>query len=469
MSLNSALSAGTSGLIANSGALAAISDNIANVNTTGYKRTITNFDPLVKAASSSIVYNAGGVQAGARQLISSQGLLSSSGSATDLAIAGAGFFVVSSQSTTTGQIDNVLFTRSGSFTPDENGDLQNTAGYYLQGWPVLPDGTVNSNPSDLSVLETVNVGAIGGTAEATSRLQFNANLKGTETIRPQVAGGTYDPTNSSLNMANYNPTAGTGVEPNFVSSVQVFDSQGTLRTLNMAFAKSNTPNQWHTEIYLSPASAVDTGAGLVNGQVATGVVAFTTDGEFDAAGSTIPGALNFGAYNAGAPGAGAFNWASTTGVGAQDIVLDFGGPNSTGGLTQLDSPSVVLSTSVNGSVFGDLAGVDVDANGFVIAKFNNGVVKQVYQIPVSTFINPNGLTPENGGAYRVSNNSGAFTLKSPGTGGAGLMAPKSLESSNVDLATEFTGLITTQRAYSAASKIITTADEMLEELIRMKR
>ncbi len=465
MSLNSALAAGTSGLIANAGALAAISDNIANVNTVGYKRTVSDFDPLVKAASNSIAYNAGGVNASTRQLITSQGLLASSSSATDIGVSGDGFFVVTTKSENLTPTDAYLFTRAGAFAPDENGYLQNTAGFYLQGWPVAADGTVNANPTDLANLETVNIGAIGGTAEATSRMQFNANLDAEQT--PHT--GAY----ALGDLATYAPgPPAVGTQPHFTTSVQVFDSLGQLHNLTFAFLKQDpttNPNEWLMEVYATPTSDVTTAAG--NGIVLSGSVSFTSNGAFDLANSTFSNVVNGEpAITLGASGGGAADrWSDTLGVAAQTIALDFGGPNSTGGLTQLASPSAVASTSVNGSVFGDLSGVDIDNNGFVTANFDNGVVKPVYQLPLATFINANGLAPENGGAYNITPESGLFTMKQPGVGGAGFISPQSLENSNVDLATEFTGLITTQRAYSAASKIITTADEMLAELISMKR
>jgi len=330
MSLNSALSAGTAGLLANAGALAAISDNIANINTIAYKRSVTRFDPLVKSDSSAASYNAGGVRANTRQLISQEGLLTSTSSPTDIAVAGNGFFVASTTPNVTSSSGSYLFTRSGSFLPDENGDLVNSAGHYLQGWPVLANGTVNANPSDLGKLQSINISAIGGTAQATTQMQFNANLLNSAPIRAEVTGGTYAPATSALNMANYNAALGTGVEPNFVTPVQVFDSQGSLRTINLAFLRSSTPNQWLVEIYASPAADVNLGAGLVDGQLATGVVAFTSTGAYDAANSTLPAALNFGAFDAGVPAAGAFSWASGTGVSSQTISLDFGGASSTG-------------------------------------------------------------------------------------------------------------------------------------------
>jgi flagellar hook protein FlgE len=130
---------------------------------------------------------------------------------------------------------------------------------------------------------------------------------------------------------------------------------------------------------------------------------------------------------------------------------------------------VVQAVTTNGTAFGNLTNVDIDEDGYVTAIFDNGVTRRIAQVAVATFANPNGLIGLNGNAYRMSNASGPYSLKSPGTGGAGLIAPSTLESSTVDLSTEFTGLITTQRAYSASSKIITTADAMLEELINIKR
>lgn len=461
MSINSALLAGTSGLSANSSALAAISDNISNVNTVGYKRTQSLFTPLVKADTSNVSYNAGGVQPRNRQLIGDQGLLQTSSSSTDLAISGNGFFVVTTQPNQLSSSDAILFTRAGSFAPDDRGYLVNSAGYYLQGWPVAPDGSVTSNASDLAALRTINVSSIGGTAEATSRVEMNANVRASTPV--SAAEATYNAAASANNMASG------AVQPDFETSVQIFDSQGGIRTITVMMLKSSTANQWHTEYVIDPPTDVTTGAGLIDGQIATGTMAFDLIGRLDTANTTLPSTLNFLASTAGAPGAGQFKWATGTGVGAQSVVFDLGQGLAAGGFTQFDSDSVLDSSTVNGSIFGDLSGIEVDKNGYVIAKFTNGVVKSIYQVPVATFINPNGLQPENGGAFRVSPNSGSFNMKRAGIGGAGLVSPRTLESSNVDLATEFTNLITTQRAYSASSKIITTADEMMDELIRMKR
>lgn len=139
------------------------------------------------------------------------------------------------------------------------------------------------------------------------------------------------------------------------------------------------------------------------------------------------------------------------------------------GLTQYSSASAVQSVNTNGTAFGNLASIEIDKEGFVTAIFDNSVTRRIAQVAIATFASPDNLTVEDGNAYRVSRGSGTFNLKTAGTGGAGFIGASQLEASTVDLSAEFTGLITTQRAYSASSKIITTADEMLAELINIKR
>lgn len=462
MSINSALWAGASGLLANSSALAAISDNIANVNTVGYKRASTSFSPLFESRNESSRYAAGGVASTNQLEISRGGLLTPGSSATDLAISGDGFFVVRGTSTTSSPTDPVFFTRSGRFQSDANGFLRNDAGLFLYGWPVQADGSVTSNPSDLNALEAINLSSIGGAAEATSNVSINANLQASQTV--SAAEGTYAAGVSGTNMAS-----GT-VTPDFQRSIQIYDSQGGVRTMTLSLLKSSTANQWHAELHATPASDVTTGAGLVDGQVATGVIAFDVNGDIDLANTTLSTTLNFlSSNNAAALGANQVQWASATGIGAQSVTLNIGSATQPGGMTQYDSPSALISTQVDGAVFGDFSGVEIDGDGNVFAKLSNGIVRQIYRVPVATFVNPNGLAAESGGSYSVTPDSGTFTLNGPGEGASGSIASATLENSNVDLATEFTSLITTQRAYSASSKIITTADEMLDEAIRMKR
>lgn len=484
MSINSALLAGVSGLTANSAALAAISQNIANVNTVGYKRTAGEFQTVINSQSQGAGYSAGGVMASARHYTSQAGQLQRTTSATDLGIAGQGFFVVTEKPENLQVTDSRLFTRAGAFTVDNLGYLKNTAGLYLQGWPVDAEGNIATDPSDLNRLRTVNVGSVGGTAEATTRIQLNANIKSSQLVSAEAADASavpvganaYDPTTNS--MAMWDPETGAGVKPDFELTIPVSDSKGGQRTIAIAFLKSTVPNQWYSEIRAIPASDVVTGAGLTSGQLKTGLVAFTQDGRLDVDAMAALGAqalfpdpasasLTFGSSDTAAPGAGAFNWAPGLGIDNQTLAFDLSA--SAGGLTQYDSASVVQAVLTNGTAFGNLSEVKIDDNGFVTAIFDNGVTRQIAQIALATFPSPDSLSQSSGNAYRVSQGSGTYNLKAAGTGGAGLIGASQLEASTVDLSAEFTGLITTQRAYSASSKIITTADEMLAELISIKR
>ena len=489
MGLNSALLAGVSGLRANASALAAISDNIANINTTAYKRSAAAFETLVTSGGSRGAYNAGGVIAPTRQFISAQGLLQQTTSSTDLGISGQGFFIVTEKPENLMSTDTRSFTRAGSFQVDELGYLRNASGLYLQGWPIDNQGVVRSDPSDLNRLQTINVSSFGGTAEPTTRASINANLRASQALSFEaqntnltrtgpgayttvVAAGGYSPTTNS--MAAYDAALGTGSKPDFQVQVPVSDSKGGSRTVTLSLLKSDEPNRWYAELHAVPASDVTTGSGLNNGQIRTGIVAFTADGRYDPAESTLFPApptsplLQFlPSDHTAALAANEVKWAAGLGVNAQDIRFDFG--QAAGGLTQYESQSVVQSVATNGTAFGNLSSIDIDENGFVTAEFDNGVLRRIAQVALATFPSPDGLTPVSGNAFRVSINSGTYNLKAPGTGGAGFIRPSALESSTVDLSAEFTGLITTQRAYSASSKIITTADEMLEELLRIKR
>jgi flagellar hook protein FlgE len=468
MSINSAMLAGVSGLTANSAALAAISDNIANVNTVGYKRSQSQFQTIVTSQAAVGAYSAGGVQATTRQYVSQQGLLQRTSSNTDLGIAGAGFFVTTQKAEDLDATDARLFTRAGSFQVDDLGYLRNAAGLYMQGWTVDAQGEIVVDPSDITRLNSINVGTVGGAAEQTTRVQLNANLKSSQALSSEL--GTYNVATNS--MAMYDPETGDGVKPDFEIQMPISDSKGGQRTIAVSFLKSAVPNQWYAEIRAVPASDVTTGAPLANGQIRTGTVAFTSDGRLDLDNTTLFAdpdnpMISIGPSNGAAPAAGEVNWSAGLGIDSQTV--DFLFAAGAGGLTQYDSQSVVQAVTTNGTAFGNLTNIEIDEDGFVTAIFDNGITRRIAQVAIATFPNPDGLNAVSGNAYRVSDTSGTFNLKAPGTGGGGLLSPSTLEASTVDLSSEFTGLITTQRAYSASSKIITTADEMLEELLRVKR
>jgi flagellar hook protein FlgE len=435
MSIYTALRAGVSGLTANSSALAVISDNIANVNTVGYKRSGVDFSALVNAQNSNTTYNAGGVLPLTRQQISLQGSLEQSRSATDLAISGDGFFIVSPNNQQLSNGGSVLFTRAGSFTIDADGYMVNAQGLFLQGWPVASDGSVTTSPTSLSAIEAVNISGVGGLAEPTSNVGINANLNSDQ---------------ASFTAAYTAGDMATGtVTPHFESSLEVFDSLGAPRTIAFGFLKTG-PNTWQVESYARPNTNI-TGGALSGGLLASGTLTFNTDG-------TVAGTTGSIGSTFSIP------WATSTGASAQDIDLDL-----ETGMTQFAKSFGVTSVTADGVPPGDLVGLVLEGDGMLTAQFSNGRARALYQIPLATFLNPNGLAADQGGAFRTTLESGLYNINSSNAGGAGRIVSGALEASNVDLAAEFTNLITTQRAYSAASRIITTADEMLEELLMIKR
>ena len=267
------------------------------------------------------------------------------------------------------------------------------------------------------------------------------------------------------------------MKPDFTIQMPISDSLGGQHTVQIDLLKSTVPNQWHAEIQAVPASDIISGAGLVPGQLSTGVVAFNSDGSLDLTNTTLFGSpanpvLTIGASNAVSatvPAAGAVNWAANLGLGAQTISLNLSPTASSSGLTQFDSPSVVTSTSTNGTPFGNLSSVAIDKAGYITATFSNGVSRKIGQVALATFANVDGLSAVSGDAYIQTPGSGNFSLNGAGKGGSGTIAASTLESSTVDLSAEFTNLIVTQRAYTASSKIITTADQMTQDLLQLIR
>ena len=341
----------------------------------------------------------------------------------------------------------------GPVSADEDGYLRSVSGHYLHGWRVQDDGTVTASPTDLGALEPIQVAGIAGNAEASTRLSISANLQSSQAISP--AAGAYD--------VDANNMASGAVTADFELPLQVYDSQGGLHTVTVGFLKTGA-NTWATEVYL-PDSEVIAGGGLANGQLGRGNLVFTAFGQLDTGASTLPTSVTINANGV----AGAPQWEADQGVATQTIQLQFGPINGQGGLTSFDAPSVLGTSNVNGTPFGALASVDVDDEGFVTAIFTNGLTRQIYQIPLATFPNYDALAPTDGGVFRLAPGTGQLAMRAAGAAGTGEITSRALEGSTVDLAEEFSNLILTQRAYSASSKIITTADEMLDELIRLKR
>jgi flagellar hook protein FlgE len=818
MSLYGALFSGVSGLNAQSSAMGAISDNIANVNTVGYKGTTVNFQTLVTHQTSSTEYSPGGVQSKPRAGVDVQGLLQSTSSSTDIAISGSGFFVVNSDnSPSTSGKGEFAYTRAGSFKVDKDGYLQNTSGWYMQGWPLMNwDGTatashmtignstfmkaykdttgsltyINDGVVNPTNLQSMNLNDIAGTAQPTTAIRMGANLPSSDSVGTthQTNALMYDSLGNDHNVlmtwnkVGQNQWSLESDPPEGASTLQLNDAKGNLyQTMGrLDFTKVPSSGQFHMSIngnsYSFTAASGTSGtngndffanptaangspaifAQALAGEVqqaylteycgktvnaaasmtgAPGNTTFTTgnltitgplgsSGAFSLAGQTLATAATtidtqysttgvhcwvnngqlafytdragtvtldggaaasdvknaFGDATAGtaktfvgtgdtyarqisgtgsvvfsnfdqangvtvsgltsvltgtppgsqtiapsvvnvAPAPNTFaspstvtitgplgTWASadlsaltptatlaqaittinsktgTTGVGAYvdtsgnvayyttvpghvsisgtgdwttgpytftnngakaieqayaptnpdtfslskvaatvysgtqsttangpntpvimfngdgtpsainitsmaitwangsqnqntagaigvspPINMFLGDLNVSDGMTQLSGNYQLSYMSQNGAKFGNFSGVSVGEDGMVTALFDNGVTRPVFQIPVATFVNPNGMSSLTGNTFISTDFSGEATLRSPGDSGSGKTTGGSLEASTVDIGTQFTTMIITQRAYSAAAKIITTADQMLDDLINIKR
>lgn len=444
-----ALAAGVSGLQSFTEGVGVIADNITNVNTIGYKETRSRFSTLVTETASLSSYSPGGVRAFSQTLVSKQGLLQPSGSATDLSVDGAGFFVVRNGENATDTDGEILYSRAGAFTQDSEGFFRNTSGAYLLGWPLDTAGNIPSNQNDPDELEPININALNGFGSPTSEISLRANLQASTPLTTGYSVG---------EMAD-----GT-VAPDFETNLQIFDSLGRDHTVVFSALKTGT-NTWSYELTFDDTSVL---AGAhTDGLIGSGDLAFNADGTLDLGSSTLNditttavtlpgGSLTFDYDNTGA-----------TNVSQGSIVIDFGTDGEANGFSQFDSISTLIASNADGASFDNVNGVSIGEDGNVTALFDNGLALEVFKLPVAIFQNPDGLTRRQGNAFGLSDLSGDPAFQRAGEGGAGKIAPNSLEQSTVDLANEFSELIKVQRAFSASTRIITTADEILEELTRL--
>jgi flagellar hook protein FlgE len=430
MSLTSAMLTGVAALDANSQAMSITSSNIANVNTVGYKDSEADFSTFLTSAYGSSI-NEASVLVNSQQNVTQQGVLQAASSTTDLGIQGNGFFVTSQSPTAT---NDLYYTRAGNFAPDSSGDLVNGAGYYLLGYPITTAGSTTTTGTSL---QPINVSNLEGSAVPSTEMTLQANLESSATV-----DSTYTPGDMTNGV----------VTPDFTRTINVYDSQGGSQPLDVSFIKTGA-NTWSYEVSYQGAAANISPA---TNPIATGTMTFNADGTLANANSTATPPT--GNVSLTIP------FASASGLNPQTISLNMGTVGSSNGVTQYDSPSTLTSAGVNGAPYGSLTGVTIGTGGVVTAQYSNGLSQNVYQLPLATFANPDGLNAVTGNAYQASESSGAATINDANSDGSGTIQSSSLESSTVDLATEFTNLITTQRAYSAASRIVTTADTMLQTL-----
>lgn len=443
MSLYGALFTGVTGLTAQTQSIAMISDNLANVNTIGFKGNVARFSTLVTQSGTVDTFSPGGVRSRPFARIAEQGTISATTSNTDIAISGNGFFVVNPRVDGSGE---PLYTRAGSFIQDSTGNLVNTAGFFLQGWPLDSAGNLPASQEDLTSVETVNVSEVSGQAAETTEVDLGINLSASRPV--SAAAGTYVAGDIQSGA----------VTPDFSRNFVVFDSLGTAHELTVGYLKSGT-NTWETEVF---AATADVGAG--NELIDSGTLVFNGDASIDGVASSL-GTLD--PITGELASTLTIPWAN--GANAGSVSLDWGTNGLADGLTQFDSDFDVNFVNQNGAEVGRLNNVSIDDQGFVIASFNNGTTKRLYKLPLSVFANPSGLESRSGNAYAQTDRSGEFNLREAGTGGSGNVVSTALEQSNIDIAKEFTDMITTQRAYSANTRVISTVDDMLDELIRVKR
>ncbi len=440
MSLFGAMNSAISGLNAQSNAFGNISDNVANSQTVGFKRTDTNFVDYL-TTSNKTTNAPGAVVARPSYINNIQGAITQTDNPLGLAIAGQGFFAVSQQ---TGDVNNVptfnpqqFYTRAGDFQLNKTGYLVNSAGQFLNGWSVnASTGVVNTNTlAPIQVTQTVY------NPVATSDVTLAANLPAT-------------------------PATGTATAASPISSViDVYDALGTVHPVTLNWVQ-NAQDDWTVSVNVpDDISTANRGSANVTfGAHSGNPVPEGTVG--DIAGTT--GSVTSTGYSAG--NAATLSFTTDFGSGAQAIRLNIGTYGQTDGVTQYAGTDYNLrGLTQNGVPPGSFAGVTTEANGNIIVNYDNGQTRTIAQVPLITFNNPNGLQRQNGQSFTATLDSGTPLAEAASTNGAGNLVTGSVEGSNVDIATEFSKLIVAQQAYTASAKMVTTAQAMLQTTINMKQ
>lgn len=409
MSLYGVLRSGTSGMNAQSNRLGVVADNIQNQNTTGYKRGETEFSSLL-IDSSTGNYNSGAVETKVLHAIDTDGTINYTTSATDLAIKGHGFFVVSDAGGTP------TLTRAGSFKVEEpSGDLVNTAGFRLMGYKIA-DGEPALSLNSFNGLVPVNVKDLALKAVPSTKATLSGNLP--DGAAP-VAAGQQPPANKTFTKTNL---------------FTAFDNVGNKVSISLYYAKTS-PTTWEVTAYNAdnPASFPGTPLG--------GPATLTFDGNGK---QTADTALTF-TIPRGQP-------FTLTMSGMTQLAAEFGTTAAPDGR----APSAVKDTSVG-------------SDGTVYALYDDGTQAPVFRIPLATVGSPDQLMPKAGNVFETTIESGDPRLGFANQGGRGSITSKALEQSTVDIGTELTTMIEAQTAYTANSKVFQTGNEMLQTLMELKR
>jgi flagellar hook protein FlgE len=409
------------GLSVNGTRLATISDNIANSGTYGYKRSLVDFSSMVLQQRTS-AYSAGGVRVDTFKDISATGSLIRTGSATDISVAGRGLVPVTDNSGVSALSSerNLMLTPTGSFYPDQNGNLRTQSGLFLLGWPADSAGEIGNVSRNSGInLEPVNVATSQFNATPTANMELGINLPADAT-RSGAPGDPY-----MLPVEYFTPVVpGSGASNQW--TVQIFDGAGNPATsigdLAIEFNDSTT----------------------AGGRIDT--VVASNGATYDAATGRVSIALAHG-----------------------PLEVFIGRPSDSAGITQLAGSYAPTSVKKDGAPIGDLQSLEIDEKGFLQAIYDTGFRRTLYQIPVGDVPNMNGLRALDSQSYSISASSGNLYLWDAATGPVGGLSGYSLMESTTDIAAELTDLIETQRAYSSNAKIVQTVDEMLQETTNLKR
>lgn len=440
MSIFGSMKTAVSGMNAQANKLSTVSDNIANVNTTGYKSASTSFSSLILPSGGGN-YNSGSVETNVSYSVTQQGDTISTSSSSNLSIQGAGFFVVQ------GADGKTVLTRAGDFTPDANGNLVNSAGYTLMGYSYqsgAPAVVVNG----FDGLIPINVNQNGLANQESTSGSFTGNLNSNATT---VTDATTLPSKNGAGGATV--TANTQK-----SSVVGYDKLGNTVMYDIYYTKiadakpadnTTTPptpatsGQWEVSVYRN-ADASKTGG--TSFPYSSGPVA-TTDISFDTNGNQI-----------GTTGKFTITDPKTGG----SIVMD---------MTAMTQKATDFSSkgSTNGQAASPVTGVTIDKSGVVYANYKSGDPKPIYQIPLATVASPDKLTLLSGNVYQASAESGVTVTSFANSNGLGYIQSNSLEASNVDLAGQLTDMIQAQKSYTANSKVFQTGSDLMDVLVNLQR
>jgi flagellar hook protein FlgE len=421
-------SAGLSGLSANSTYLSVIGNNLANINTVGFKGSVVRFADLVSqrmgGTSANPMQVGLGVGTASITPVFSQGSVENSREASNVAIQGNGFFVVKDE-------DTVAYTRAGDFTFNSAGALVTPDGWTVQGYTQI-DAATGEVVTSGQVSDIIVPPGTLRAPKATTSFSTNTNLDAEATPGPP-------------------PTT-------YTTTVEVYDALGAAHTLTITYSNTG-PRAWNYVIEV-PGADVQGGVDGTPSQIGNGSVLFDANGKIDTAAG----------INGAAPAdVSIVTPAWSNGAAASTLVWDIVDANGVASITGFDSPSATSSKTQNGSAAGQLSDIAIAPDGTITATVSAGQNVVLGRLALANFNNPKGLVKAGANRYFEGEAAGLPNVGVPGNGGLGTIIGNALEGSNVDIAVEFTQMILAQRGYQANAKTITVSDELLVETLQLKR